>query len=90
MSKPSWVSPRLDTSARTKSGSCFTRRSHGCAWDWTDVQNADSLQQRPDGLDLAAKHALLGVLTRLLPTHTEEIERVSFAAGSADGTTRPR
>jgi hypothetical protein len=54
------------------------------------VQNADSLQQRPDGLDLAAKHALLGVLTRLLPTHTEEIERVSFAAGSADGTTRPR
>jgi hypothetical protein len=53
---------------------------------WADMQNADSPQHPFHGLNSTTRHALLAVLTRLLPPSSGEIERVSFLARGADST----
>lgn len=52
---------------------------------WADVKSDDSPEHPFNALEPDTKHALLGLLTRLLPPRTGDIERVSFLGRAADG-----
>lgn len=51
---------------------------------WADVETDDSPDHPFHSLDTETKQALLGLLTRLLPPRTGDIERVSFLGRTPD------
>ncbi len=51
---------------------------------WADVETSDAADHPFNTLDPDTKQALLGLLTRLLPPRTGEIERVSFLGRNSD------
>lgn len=53
---------------------------------WADVQSDDSPDHPFNALDTETKQALLGLLTRLLPPRTGDIEQVSFLGRSPDSS----